>query len=59
MIAFRGPKVLGSMGRYRKISSYRNEILYIDYLGPRNMPAKFQLSRPKIGELWAPKFGVM
>ena len=31
----RGPKVLGSMGRYRKISSYRHEILYSNYPWPK------------------------
>ena len=44
--------------RYGKISSYLHEILYSNYPGPRNMPAKFQLNRHKIGELGAPKFGV-
>ena len=28
-------------------------------LDPRNIPAKFQLNRPKNRELCAPKFGVM
>ena len=27
----RGPKILGSMGWYRKISSYRHKILYSNY----------------------------
>ena len=39
----RGPKVLGSMGKYRKISGYRDEILSSGY----------RETRKHVGQIWA------
>ena len=45
----RGPKILGSMGRYRKISSYRHQILCGDYRWPKNACQISAQSPPKWG----------
>ena len=42
-----GPKVFGSMGRYRKISSYRHEILYSDYPWPKKHACQISAQSPK------------
>ena len=43
----RAPKVLGSMGRYRKIQAIVKKFCTATIYGKRNMSAKCQLNRPK------------